>query len=100
MMNSTRLKNFALTLALGSALVGAFVYATTPDKPADKPAQNAGKYFKPDEVQTDGSVGTEGGRVNYTAVAGTLVVHAKNWDDVPSPKDADKDDKEAASQNP
>jgi carboxypeptidase C (cathepsin A) len=101
-MNSktARLKNFALTLALGTALVGAFVYAAAPDKPAEAPVQGAGKYFKPDAMQTDGSVGTESGRVNYTAVAGTLVIHAKDWDDVPVPKDADKDQKEAAAKNP
>src|ERR1700743_3051355 len=99
-MNTSRLKNFALTLALGSALVGAFVYATTTtDKPAEKEVQNKGKYFTPDEVQTDGSVGTESGHISYTAVAATLVVHAKNWDDVPLAKDADKDDKDAAAQN-
>ena len=95
-MDSKRLKNFALTLGLSTALVGGFVFAAAPDKPADKPVQGAGKYFKPDEVQTDGSVGTAAGRVNYTAYAGTIVVHAKSWDDVP----ADKDDKEAAAKNP
>src|SRR6202012_523843 len=42
----------------------------------------------------------ESGHISYTAVAGTLVVHAKNWDDVPLAKDADKDDKDAAAQNP
>ena len=36
---------------------------------------------------------TAGGHVNYTAIAGTIVVHAKGWDDVPAA--ADKDDKEA-----
>ena len=40
--------------------------------------------------------------MNYTAVAGTLVIHAKDWDDVPVPE-ADKSDKEAqaaAAKNP
>ena len=92
-----RLRNLALTLGLSTALVGAFVFAAAPDKPA-APPQGAGKYFKPDEVQTDGSVGTASGRVNYTAAAGTIVVHAKNWDDVPA--GSDKEDKEAAAQNP
>ncbi len=96
-MDSKKLRNFALTLGLGTALIGGFVFAAAPDKPADaKAAQNPSKYFKPDEVQTDGSVGTAGGRVNYTAYAGTIVVHAKSWDDVP----ADKEDKEAAAKNP
>ena len=97
-----KLKTLAVTAGLGVALVGAFVFATPQDKPAEKPVQGAGRYFKPDEVQTDGSVGTKNGRVNYTAVAGTLVVHAKDWDDVPVPE-ADKSDKEAqaaAAKNP
>jgi carboxypeptidase C (cathepsin A) len=96
-MDSNRLKKFALTLGLSTAIIGGFVFAAAPDKPADaKPSTNPSKYFKPDEVQSDGSVGTAAGRVNYTAYAGTIVVHAKSWDDVP----ADKDDKEAAAKNP
>jgi len=92
----------ALTAGLGAAMIGAFVFAATPDKPAEKPVEGAGRYFKPDAVETDGSVGTASGRVNYTAIAGTLVVHAKGWDDVPVPE-ADKSDKEAqaeAAKNP
>jgi carboxypeptidase C (cathepsin A) len=96
-MESTakRLKALALALSLGTALIGGFVYAA-PDKPADKATQGAGKYFKPDEVVTDGSVGTAAGRINYTATAGTIIVHPKNWDDVPG----DKSDKEEAAKNP
>ena len=97
-----KLRTFAATSALGAALIGAFVFAAAPDKPVEKPVEGAGKYFKPDAVSSDGSVGTSGGRVNYTAVAGTLVVHAKNWDDVPVPE-ADKNDKDAqaeAAKNP
>jgi carboxypeptidase C (cathepsin A) len=97
-----KIRTLALTASLGLALIGAFVFAAAPDKPADKPVEGAGKYFKPDAVTTDGSVGTKSGRVNYTAVAGTLVIHAKDWDDVPVPE-ADKADKEAqaeAAKNP
>jgi len=97
-----RMTTLALTAGLGAAMIGAFVFAATPDKPAEKPVEGAGRYFKPDAVETDGSVGTASGRVNYTAIAGTLVVHAKGWDDVPVPE-ADKSDKEAqaeAAKNP
>jgi carboxypeptidase C (cathepsin A) len=93
---SKRLKTFALTLSLGTALLGAFVFAAEPDKTAPKPIVGAGKYFKPEEVVTEGSVSTTGGHVAYTAVAGTIVVHPKGWDDVPG----DKDDKEEAAKNP
>jgi len=97
-----KLRTLASTAALGVALIGAFVFAAAPDKPAEKAVEGAGKYFRPDAVSTDGSVGTTAGRINYTAVAGTLVVHAKNWDDVPVPE-SDKADKEAqaeAAKNP
>jgi carboxypeptidase C (cathepsin A) len=100
--SGNKIRTLASTAALGAALIGAFVFAAAPDKPAEKPVEGAGKYFKPDAVSTDGSVGTAAGRINYTAVAGTLVVHAKNWDDVPVPE-ADKADKEAqaeAAKNP
>lgn len=98
-----RIRAFLLTLGLGTALIGAFVFAAAPaDKPADAPKLITDRYFKPDAVTTDGSVSIGGSRVNYTAVAGTLVVHATGWDDVPMAA-PDKDDKEAqaeAAQNP
>ena len=39
-------------------------------------------HFLPEEVTTPGSVTVGGQRIAYHAVAGTLVVHAKGWDDV------------------
>ncbi len=101
-ISGRKLRTLAATAGLGTALIGAFVFAAEPQKPADKPVAGAGRYFKPDEVVTEGSVGTASGRVNYTATAGTLVIHAKDWDDVPVPE-ADKGDKEAqaeAAKNP
>ena len=98
-----KIRTLALTAGMGAAMIGSFVFAAAPDnKPAEKPVEGAGRYFKPEAVQSEGSVGTKNGRVNYTAVAGTLVVHAKDWDDVPVPE-ADKADKEAqaaAAKNP
>jgi carboxypeptidase C (cathepsin A) len=37
--------------------------------------------FTPDSVGSDGSISVEGQRIDYHAVAGTLVVHPKGWDD-------------------
>jgi len=99
-MTITRLRNLALTLALGTALGSVLIYAAAPEKPDAAKTGSVDKYFKPAEVVTDGSVATAGGRVNYTAHAGTLVIHALKWDDVPLPKDADKEDKDAAAKNP
>src|SRR5690348_18199085 len=47
--------------------------------------------FKAEEQKSTGSVSVEGKTINYDAVAGTLVVHPKGWDDVP--QDTPKDDK-------
>jgi carboxypeptidase C (cathepsin A) len=52
-------------------------------KPADKsPDPVLPHHFTPEEVTTTGAVTVSGQRIAYHAVAGTLVVHAKGWDDV------------------
>jgi len=47
--------------------------------------------FKPEAHVTDGSVTIGGRKIDYQAIAGTLVVHPKGWDDVPKSKDAGKE---------
>ena len=37
--------------------------------------------FKPEQVETKGSVTVGGHVIDYDAYAGTLVVHPKGWDD-------------------
>ncbi|WP_421839569.1 S10 family peptidase [Novosphingobium sp.] len=77
----------ALALALGLSTA-----ALAAEKPADaaKPAEAAkaapSALFEPDEVSSEGSVTVHGARIDYKAVAGTLVVHAKGWDDAAKPK--------------
>jgi carboxypeptidase C (cathepsin A) len=46
---------------------------------------------EPVDVWTEGSVTIDGAAIDYCAVAGTLVVHPKGWDDA-APKDAGKSD--------
>lgn len=43
--------------------------------------EDAAPHFKPTQSESDGSVTVGGQRVDYHAVAGTLVVHPKGWDD-------------------
>jgi len=43
------------------------------------------RYFTQEESRTTGSVSAGGHRVSYEAVAGTLIVHPKGWDDVSPP---------------
>src|SRR6202050_3875715 len=45
--------------------------------------------FKPEQQQTKGSVSIGGKTIDYDAYAGTLVVHTKDWDDVPQNADPD-----------
>ncbi|MGH6888717.1 MAG: S10 family peptidase [Rhizomicrobium sp.] len=62
------------------------------DKNAGKnmPAPNP-EFFKAQESVTQGSVTANGTHVDYTAHAGTLIVHPKDWDDASEPKGDKKD---------
>ena len=81
-------------LLLGSALCLALPAAHAADKPnkappAEKTETPHDGPFKPEAKITDGT-GNVGGRpIAYSAVAGTLVVHAKGWDDVPKAEHED-----------
>ena len=61
---------------------------------ADKPDTPRGGRFKPESHASDGTVTVGGRPIAYQAVAGTLVVHPKGFDDVPKPEKEDgaKDD--------
>ena len=53
-----------------------------------------GVLFHPDAVGSEGSVSVEGEPVAYHAVAGTIVVHPKGWDDAAArEKEGDRDAK-------
>ena len=48
---------------------------------AEKKAEPAKPLFQPTEVKTSGAVTIRGKRIAYRAVAGTLVIHSKDWSD-------------------
>jgi len=89
-----------------STLFPAACLATEPPHApaADKPeTPKAAGRFHAESHASDGSVTIGGRAVAYQAVAGTLVVHAKGWDDVPKAEkedDKDKDKDEAEEQGP
>jgi carboxypeptidase C (cathepsin A) len=87
----------ALSLAAASAMAAAPADKKVKDKEGDKPeaAEQSGGFFKPQSSTSSGSVSIEGRRIDYQAVAGTLVVHAKGWDDAAKKSD-DGDDKDKA----
>jgi carboxypeptidase C (cathepsin A) len=90
-----------LLIAAAPAARHAKVPATHPPKtiaqsktPAEPPAK---EYFKPSEVRSTGTVTVGGQPIAYDAIAGTLVVHAKEWSDTDAleadtPSDKDKSD--------
>jgi carboxypeptidase C (cathepsin A) len=64
---------------------------------------NQGVIFTPESVASFGGVDVEGQRVDYRAVAGTIVVHPKGWDDEAwreHAETADKATKEMAEKGP
>ena len=93
-----------LIVLLAAGLAGApFSAAFGADSPAPvvakkkaakkaKPDTVVSKYFKTEAQASKGSVTVAGQLIDYRAVAGTLIVHPKGWDDVPPLKDdSDKD---------
>jgi len=79
--------------------------ATATPSPGDKSEPRP--HFKPESSNTSGTVTVEGNRVDYLAVAGTIVVHPKGWDDAAPAEDQkskeneeSKNDDDKESKNP
>jgi carboxypeptidase C (cathepsin A) len=75
--------------------------APAAEHPAPKSAADsdaAPPRAEPGEVWTEGSVTVGGTNIDYCAVAGTLVVHPKDWDDA-APATEAKSDADDASKN-
>jgi carboxypeptidase C (cathepsin A) len=75
------MKSF-LAVTLAALLTTTVHAAPEPEKTA--PDAETVERFEADEVRSSGSVTVGGVRIPYQAVAGTLVVHPKDWDDVPA----------------
>jgi carboxypeptidase C (cathepsin A) len=56
-------------------------------------------HFKPESSSSSGSVTVEGSHIDYQAVAGTLVVHAKGWDDAATAEEEKSKESEEDSQD-
>jgi carboxypeptidase C (cathepsin A) len=75
-------------IALGTLLTACgwalpLAWAASPDADADKPAAEKFEPFKAESKASTGTVTVGGQTIAYQAIAGTLVVHPKGWDDVP-----------------
>jgi carboxypeptidase C (cathepsin A) len=98
----TLVLRIATTLTISFALLPlAFIHAQSKEEAATikveaaKPETSKTDAFKPEQQQTKGSVTIGGNVINYDAYAGTLVVHPKDWDDVPQNADPDPKNKPA-----
>jgi len=91
--------NFVPLVVLTAVLPLALLRAQSKDETssvkveASKPETTKPEHFKPEQQQTKGSVTIGGKAIEYDAYAGTLVVHAKGWDDVPQNADPDPKNK-------
>ena len=75
-----------LGVVFSSAVLAA---AAPPDKKSDDSGKMDGAKFEPfksESSTTAGNVTVNGQAITYQAVTGTLVVHPKDWDDVPRPR--------------
>src|SRR5882757_1569584 len=90
----------ALALALPALLLAAPAAPNPPDKKPDSDAEKSegGKFqpFKAESSTSSGTVTIGGQSIAYQAIAGTLIVHPKDWDDVP--RDPKPDRNPAASE--
>src|SRR6202453_652836 len=87
----------ALALAL-PAFLAAAPASSPPDRKPDGDAEKSdggkdgGKFepFKSESVSSNAAVTIGGQSIAYQAIAGTLIVHPKDWDDVPRDPKADR----------
>ena len=75
-------------LAIALALAAALPAAAAPPAPDARDDAAKPPALSSDSVASDGAVTVGGVRIDYQAVAGTLVVHPKGWDDAAPPNDA------------
>jgi carboxypeptidase C (cathepsin A) len=80
------------TLALCAALLALPLAANAADDAPGKPAAAKPPHLTPSESTSNGSVTIGGTSINYQAIAGTLVVHPKGFDDAAPPGGAEGDD--------
>ena len=87
----------ACAFAAAALTASASLLAATGGAPDRKPdgepdKSDGGKFepFKPEAITSTGTVTVGGQAIAYQAIAGTLVVHPKDWDDVPRDPKADK----------
>src|SRR5215475_7402067 len=90
--------SFLLTTAALAVPVKAASDKSSEPESKDKPSPTATPNFKPESVTSTGTVTVGGSPIEYQAVAGTLVVHPKGWDDA-APKGDRQSKKEESEES-
>jgi carboxypeptidase C (cathepsin A) len=89
-----------LTLAISMTCAATPATHDAPDdkKDADTEKSDGGKFepFKSEASSSTGTVTIGGKAIAYQAIAGTIIVHPKGWDDVPHDPKADKEQSESS----
>jgi carboxypeptidase C (cathepsin A) len=89
-MQCRTLRRWVALLALGLSGIPASADESPSPSRAASAASAAPLPFQPEQSRTESSVMANGRRIGYEAIAGTLVIHPKDWDDVPRKPDADE----------
>jgi carboxypeptidase C (cathepsin A) len=80
----------AIALIAAFSITTAAALAAPPKSAPGKSPPEAGTtpadIFTPREVKSTGTVTVEGHKIAYDAVAGTIIVHPKGWDDAARPR--------------
>jgi carboxypeptidase C (cathepsin A) len=79
---------FVAALSLATAALAAPPKATGPTKGAPESGAAPTGVFTGQSARSTGAVTVEGHKIAYDAVAGTIVVHPKGWDDAAKPQGA------------
>jgi carboxypeptidase C (cathepsin A) len=91
---------FGLFLAAGLAVqVNAASQKGSDAESKATPTPTGTPNFKPESATSTGNVTVEGSAIEYQAVAGTLVVHPKGWDDAASTEDLKNKESKASKEN-
>ncbi len=90
---------FSLFLAAGFAVqVNAASQKGFDAESKATPTPTATPNFKPESIASTGTVTVEGSPIEYQAVAGTLVVHPKGWDDAAAAMESQKKESEESEE--
>jgi len=94
---------WAVGFALGSVQLAAAPTLSSPeskqDSASERPEGRRFEPFKPEATTSNGSVTIDGHTISYQAVAGTLVIHPKDWDDVPRDPNTEKSNPGASEES-